>query len=136
MPPARHPPPRWPSRASGRPPPAGAGDSPRTALLTTAALPRSHSASLIRHTFRRTGASRCDKEIRMSQQHISPYINFRGRAREAMEFYQRVLGGDLHLHTLDEQGQPKPAGPGDRITHAVLEADGARIVGSDGHPQY
>ncbi len=72
----------------------------------------------------------------MSQQHISPYINFRGRAREAMEFYQRVLGGDLHLHTLDEQGQPKPAGPGDRITHAVLEADGARIVGSDGHPQY
>jgi PhnB protein len=31
---------------------------------------------------------------------------------------------------------PKPAGPGDRITYARLEADGALIVGTDGHPNY
>ena len=72
----------------------------------------------------------------MSQQYLGPYINFQGRAREAMEFYQRVLGGRLDLQTMNEQGVSRPAGPGDRIMHARLEADGAIIIGSDGHPTY
>ncbi len=72
----------------------------------------------------------------MSQQYLSPYINFQGRAREAMEFYHKVLGGKLDLQTLNEQGVPKPAGPGDRITHSRLEADGATVIASDGHPNY
>ena len=63
----------------------------------------------------------------MSRQYIGPYINFQGKAREAMEFYHRVLGGKLELH---------PAEPGARITHAQLEADGAVIVATDGHPDY
>jgi PhnB protein len=61
----------------------------------------------------------------MSRIHLSPYVNFQGRAREAMEFYHRVLGGSLDLQTSS-----------DRITYARLEADGMRIVGSDGHPDY
>lgn len=68
--------------------------------------------------------------------YLSPYINFQGRAREAMEFYQKALGGKLDMQTSDEQGVPKPAGPGDRITNARLEADGALILGTDGHPNY
>jgi PhnB protein len=72
----------------------------------------------------------------MSQQYLCPYINFQGRAREAMEFYQKVLGGNLDLQTSNEQGAPKPAGPGDSITHSRLEADGAVIIGVDGHPDY
>jgi PhnB protein len=72
----------------------------------------------------------------VSKQHLSPYVNFQGRAREAMELYQKVFGGSLDLQTSDERGKPKPAGPGDRIAHARLEADGARIVGTDGHPDY
>jgi PhnB protein len=67
---------------------------------------------------------------------LAPYINFRGHCREAMELYQRVLGGSLRLFAVDEQGTPRPAGPGDRIAHAQLSADGATIVGSDGHPDY
>ena len=55
------------------------------------------------------------------------YINFQGRAREAMEFYHRVLGGKLDL---------QPAAPGKRITHARLEADGAIMIATDGHPAY
>jgi PhnB protein len=58
---------------------------------------------------------------------LSPYINFQGRAREAMEFYRRVLGGTLDL---------QPVGPGNRISHARLEADGVLIIGTDGHPDY
>ena len=72
----------------------------------------------------------------MSHQYLGPYINFQGRAREAMEFYHKVLGGKLDLQTANEQGVFKPADPGDRIAHARLEADGARIFASDGHPQY
>lgn len=62
----------------------------------------------------------------MSRIQLSPYINFQGRAREAMAFYQKALGGKLDLQ----------AGPGDRVGHARLEADGAILVGSDGHPDY
>lgn len=72
----------------------------------------------------------------MSQQSLSPYINFQGRAREAREFYHKVLGGKLDLQAANEQGALRPAGPGDRIMHARLDADGARIIGTDGHPDY
>lgn len=72
----------------------------------------------------------------MSRQYFGPYVNFQGRAREAMEFYHAVLGGTLDLHTVNAQGVARPAGPGDRITHARLEADGAVIIASDGHPDY
>ncbi len=72
----------------------------------------------------------------MSQQNLGPYINFQGRAREAMEFYHKVLGGKLDLQTVSTQGAAKPAGPGDRIMHSRLEADGVLIIGSDGHPDY
>ncbi len=57
---------------------------------------------------------------------VSPYINFQGQAREAMEFYQRVLGGNLDLQT----------GPEDRIVYWRLEAAGVLIIGVDGHPNF
>lgn len=72
----------------------------------------------------------------MSTIHLSPYVNFQGRTREALEFYQQALGGVLDLQTVDGQGAARPAGPGDRITHARLDADGALITGSDGHPNF
>ena len=72
----------------------------------------------------------------MTQQYLGPYVNFQGRAREGMELYHKLLGGRLDLQTINEQGVSKPAGPGDRIAQARLEADGAVIIGSDGHPKY
>jgi PhnB protein len=67
---------------------------------------------------------------------VGPYINFQGRAREAMELYHSVLGGKLELYAADEQGAPRPAEAGDRIQHARLSGDGFLLVGSDGHPSY
>jgi len=72
----------------------------------------------------------------MSQIQLSPYINFQGQARAAMEFYHQVLGGTLDLQTVDAQGQSRPAGPEDRVTQARLEAAGAIILAVDGHPDY
>ena len=62
----------------------------------------------------------------MSKIQLSPYVNFQGRAREAMEFYEKALGGKAELQT----------GPDGRVGYARLEADGALIVGSDGHPKF
>jgi PhnB protein len=62
--------------------------------------------------------------------------NCQGKARDAMEFYHKVLVGKLDLYAADEKGAPRPAGPGDRIMHARLEADGVIVIASDGHPRY
>jgi PhnB protein len=40
----------------------------------------------------------------MSKIQLIPYVNFQGRAREAMEFYHNVLGGNLDLQTMNQQG--------------------------------
>jgi PhnB protein len=69
-------------------------------------------------------------------QRVAPYINFQGRAREAMELYQSVLGGKLELYAAGEHGAPRPAEPSDKIQHARLSGDGFLVIGSDGHPSY
>jgi PhnB protein len=110
------------------------GSSPHVRLLASVISGDGERLARFLHP-RRDGVSN-DKEIKMSQQYLGPYINFQGRAREAMDFYQKVLGGNLELQASNQQGAPKPAGPGDRITNARLEAEGAVIIGSDGHPDY
>ncbi len=35
---------------------------------------------------------------------LNPYLNFRGSAREAMEFYASVFGGELTVNTFAEAG--------------------------------
>lgn len=72
----------------------------------------------------------------MSGIRVNPYINFQGRAREALEFYQRVLGGTIEAYAVDSQRNAHPAGPGERIQHALLRTDGAVILVTDGHPDY
>jgi PhnB protein len=53
-----------------------------------------------------------------------------------LEYYQKVLGGNLTLQTVSEQGVTQPAGPEDSIAYARLEADGILIIGVDGNPSY
>lgn len=53
---------------------------------------------------------------------LNPYLNFRGRAREAMTFYQEVFGGELTLATFGEFGaQDSPNA--DKIMHANLHSE-------------
>ena len=47
----------------------------------------------------------------MSQLFINPYINFAGHAREAMEFYHEVFGGDLDLLTFNAGRRPQAGRP-------------------------
>ena len=65
---------------------------------------------------------------------LNPYINFAGDAREAMEFYQGVLGGTLTMNTFGEYGAPDAPGA-DKIMHAQLETEqGFTLMGADNPP--
>lgn len=65
---------------------------------------------------------------------LNPYISFDGNAREAMEFYQGVFGGDLTVSTFGEFGSPQ-AEVADKIMHAMLETGrGFTLMASDTPP--
>jgi PhnB protein len=65
---------------------------------------------------------------------LNPYINFRDNARQAMEFYKDVFGGNLNVNTFGEYGDPDQPGA-DGIMHAQLETDrGFTLMASDTPP--
>lgn len=52
---------------------------------------------------------------------ITPYRQFPGTAREAMETYQSIFGGELQLMPFSEVHSPEEIGEqGDKIMHAEL----------------
>ncbi|MFJ6632098.1 VOC family protein [Streptomyces sp. NPDC091376] len=67
---------------------------------------------------------------------LNPYISFSGDARQAMEFYRSVLGGELRLSTFGEFGGPGGGtGQDDKIMHAMLEtSSGFTLMGADTPP--
>jgi PhnB protein len=65
---------------------------------------------------------------------LNPYISYLGTARQAMEFYRDVFGGELALNTFGEAGAAGGADP-DQIMHAQLETPaGYTIMASDTPP--
>ncbi|MCI2416991.1 VOC family protein [Saccharopolyspora sp. K220] len=65
---------------------------------------------------------------------LNPYISFDGNARQAMEFYKSVFGGNLVLNTFGDFGA-KDAPEADKIMHAMLETDrGFTLMGADTPP--
>ncbi|MEQ3554814.1 VOC family protein [Pseudonocardia nematodicida] len=64
---------------------------------------------------------------------LNPYLHFDGSAREAMEFYRSVLGGDLQVMTFGDMGAEGPVPPPEGVMHAQLDTpDGFVLMGSDG----
>jgi PhnB protein len=55
---------------------------------------------------------------------LNPYISFDGNARQAMEFYQGIFGGDLRVNTFAEFGGEPSAEDADKIMHSMLETTG------------
>ncbi|MBB4683269.1 VOC family protein [Amycolatopsis jiangsuensis] len=51
---------------------------------------------------------------------LNPYVSFRDNAREALEFYHGVFGGDLSLNTFGESGAPAGSDLADKIMHGFL----------------
>ena len=65
---------------------------------------------------------------------LNPYLNFRdGQAREAMELYRSVLGGELSVMTFGEMGTEGPIAH--QVMHAQLETPaGYTLMVSDTPP--
>lgn len=66
---------------------------------------------------------------------LHSYINFDGNAREAMEYYHSIFGGELTANTFGESASEQmPVEPEDmdKIMHAFLKGEGGiELMGSD-----
>ncbi len=69
---------------------------------------------------------------------LNPYLSFNGNARQALEFYRGVFGGNLTVSTFAEFGMAD-APDADKIMHGQLETDaGYTIMAADtpSHMEY
>ena len=65
---------------------------------------------------------------------LNPYVSFTDNARQAMEFYQQVFGGELTLRTFGEFGAAD-GGHADLVMHSQLETpSGYTLMASDTPP--
>ncbi len=61
---------------------------------------------------------------------LNPYLNFNGNARQAMEFYREVFGGELTITSFAEFGMEGP--DANRVMHSQLDTDaGYTLMGAD-----
>lgn len=65
---------------------------------------------------------------------VTPHLNFRGNAREALEFYQTVFGGDLVVASYADMGNADPASA-DQVTWGQVVSDsGFHVMAYDVYP--
>ena len=65
---------------------------------------------------------------------LNPYLSFDGNAREAMETYKGVFGGELAISTFGDMGQTDE-GLKDKVMHSQLETPaGFTLMASDTPP--
>lgn len=66
---------------------------------------------------------------------FTSYLHFAGNAREALEFYKSVFGGELYLSTFEKyESAQMPVAPEDRekIMHGYFKGDnGMQLMASD-----
>ena len=62
---------------------------------------------------------------------LNPYLNFRDNAREAMEFYHSVFGGDLNVSTFADFQSAEDPSENDLVMHAQLDGPGLTLMGAD-----
>jgi PhnB protein len=54
---------------------------------------------------------------------LNPYLSFRDNAREAMQFYQSVFGGELAISTFAEFHASEDPAEQDKVMHGMLTTD-------------
>jgi PhnB protein len=63
---------------------------------------------------------------------LNPYVSFRDTARQAMDFYQSVFGGELTRSTFAEFHASDDPAEQDKIMYAMLEtSNGLLLMASD-----
>ena len=59
---------------------------------------------------------------------LNPYLSFRDTAREAIEFYQTVFGGDLTVSTFRDFHAEEDESELDKVMHSQLNAPGGIVL--------
>lgn len=63
---------------------------------------------------------------------LNAYLSFRDDARQAMEFYREVFGGELTVSTFAEMQASSDPGEGEKVMHAMLQApNGITFMAAD-----
>ncbi|MDQ0768068.1 PhnB protein [Pseudarthrobacter defluvii] len=63
---------------------------------------------------------------------LNPYLSFRDNAREAMEFYKNVFGGELNVSTFADFQASQDPSEDNLVMHAQLDSpSGLTLMGSD-----
>jgi PhnB protein len=62
---------------------------------------------------------------------LNPYLSFRDNAKEAMEFYKSVFGGELTMSTFKEFQAAQDPSDEDKIMHSQLESGALVFMGAD-----
>jgi PhnB protein len=64
--------------------------------------------------------------------HLNPYLGFKDNAREAMEFYHSVFGGELAISTFAEFNASQDPAEDNLVMHSQLNIEGGLVLmGSD-----
>jgi PhnB protein len=65
---------------------------------------------------------------------VTPHLNFRDNAREALEFYASAFGGELTIISYADMGNPDPE-TADRVAWGQVAGDnGFRVMAYDVYP--
>jgi PhnB protein len=67
---------------------------------------------------------------------ISPYLTFDGNAREVIEFYRSVFGGELTLSTFADFGMPVPPEEAGLVMHSQLDVPGGPTIMASDAPSF
>ncbi|MHA7238425.1 VOC family protein [Arthrobacter sp. TMS1-12-1] len=59
---------------------------------------------------------------------INTYLSFKDTAKEAMDFYQSVFGGDLERSTFGEFGMSEDPAEQDKIMHSMLTTPSGQVI--------
>jgi PhnB protein len=72
---------------------------------------------------------------------VQPYLFFDGRCEEALEFYKKVLGAEVHMlmrfkdSPVPTDGSTAGPDPGDKVMHASFQIGETTVLASDGQCQ-
>lgn len=59
---------------------------------------------------------------------LNPYLNFKDNAREALEFYHSVFGGELNVSTFADYGSSESPADADKIMHGQLTTEAGQTL--------
>ena len=66
---------------------------------------------------------------------LNPYLNFVDNAREALQFYETVFGGNLNIMTFAQGGMPSAPVDSNKLMHGQLDTpSGFTLMASDTPP--